>query len=185
MAIFRRRNNQPTVPEEIQEYYQTSQKQNPGMAWLLAIGTLIVTIVLALMIFFAGRWVWRQVFGNDSGTTDQTAQVDQRDSEENQSDDQDSENQPEDEADDNRDESENSGSQNNQDDDNQGPARTDDQEQPTTLPSGEEGTVNAPINGDGGRDSTPETGPGDTLAIFVGASALGYLLHRKYLLDRK
>lgn len=78
MAIwpFNRKQQSEQLPEEVQEYYDSSRKQQTGMAWLLALGTLIVTVVLALLIFFGGRWVYNQFFGDDETeaptTSDQT-----------------------------------------------------------------------------------------------------------------
>lgn len=70
MALFNRRskggNNLPT---EVQEYYQAEHRDRTGVAWLLALGTLIVTILLALGLFFGGRWVYRQVANNDEAET--------------------------------------------------------------------------------------------------------------------
>jgi len=65
MAIFNRRNNQANVPAEIQEYYQAERRERAGVAWLLAIGTLVVTILLAVGIFFGGRWVYRSITDNN------------------------------------------------------------------------------------------------------------------------
>lgn len=49
------------VPAEVKEYYESGRKQQTGMAWLLAFGTLVVTVVLALIIFFGGRWVYQRL----------------------------------------------------------------------------------------------------------------------------
>lgn len=62
------------VPEEIREYYESGKKRT-AMAWLLALATLLVTVLLALFIFFAGRWVYRQFSNEDEPqqpTTQQT-----------------------------------------------------------------------------------------------------------------
>lgn len=54
------------VPAEIQDYYQAERRERTGVAWLMATGTLIVTILLAVGLFFGGRWIYRKVKGNDS-----------------------------------------------------------------------------------------------------------------------
>lgn len=73
MALFNRnKKTTSNYPEEVQEYYQAERRDRTGIAWLLAIGTLIVTILLALLLYFGGRWVYRQLTGgNDDapGTT--------------------------------------------------------------------------------------------------------------------
>src|SRR5690606_30756787 len=76
MALFKRNTkNKNEVPAEIQEYYQAEKRDRTGIAWLLAIGTLIVTILLAAGIFFAGRWAYRKITGNDTqSNSSETAQ---------------------------------------------------------------------------------------------------------------
>lgn len=67
MAIWpfnRKQQADATLPEEIQEYYEGAQKPQRGMAWLLALGTLLLTLILACVLFFGGRWVYQQ-FSDD------------------------------------------------------------------------------------------------------------------------
>ncbi len=66
MALFKRRKKQPEesepqVPAEIQEYYQAERRERAGVAWLLALGTLLATVLLAVGLFFGGRWIYRKV----------------------------------------------------------------------------------------------------------------------------
>lgn len=67
-----KRNKQPTVdvqvPPEVEEYYQSTQKDRRGTAWLLAFATLILTILIAAGLFFAGRWAYRAIIGDDEST---------------------------------------------------------------------------------------------------------------------
>jgi hypothetical protein len=68
MALFRRKKSESVqLPPEVQEYYQSERRERMGMTWLLAALTFVVTIVLAIGLFFGGRWAYRQVFdrGND------------------------------------------------------------------------------------------------------------------------
>lgn len=73
---FRRKNDVSAVPAEIQEYYQTERRERTGIAWLLALGTLIITIGLATLLFFGGRWAYRAVVDNDDNSP-QTAQTEE------------------------------------------------------------------------------------------------------------
>lgn len=57
------------VPTEIQEYYNAERRERAGMAWLLALGTLLATLVLAVGLFFGGRWVYRKVAHKDHKPT--------------------------------------------------------------------------------------------------------------------
>lgn len=78
---FRRNTDISNVPAEIQEYYQTERRERTGVAWLLALGTLIITIGLATLLFFGGRWLYRTIADRDDDKTDNTSQVEQGPSE--------------------------------------------------------------------------------------------------------
>ena len=67
MALFKSRKqaNSPH-PEEIREYYQAERRERAGMAWLLAIGTLLLTFLIAAGLFFGGRLAYRALFDNDN-----------------------------------------------------------------------------------------------------------------------
>lgn len=73
---FRRKQDVSAVPAEIQDYYQSERRERTGVAWLLALGTLIVTIGLATLLFFGGRWAYRAIVNNDD-TSQDVAQTDQ------------------------------------------------------------------------------------------------------------
>ena len=70
MALFRRKNNQVSS-----DPYYSNQRSNKPMAWLLAVVTFIVTLLIILGLFFAGRWVWRHTFGDDNSDTSSTTQT--------------------------------------------------------------------------------------------------------------
>lgn len=76
MAIWpfnRQKKNQTEVsmPAEVQQYYQAERRERVGLAWLLAAGTLVVTVLVVLGLFFGGRWIYRKV--NESDNKPQTA----------------------------------------------------------------------------------------------------------------
>ena len=58
-----------TLPKEVQDYYEAEKRERVGVASMLAIGTLVVTVILALGIFFGGRWVWRHTLHHNPKTT--------------------------------------------------------------------------------------------------------------------
>lgn len=60
MKLFNR-NNPVDVPTEIKEYYQSEHRERVGVAWLLAVVTLIVTVGIILGLFFGGRYVYRKL----------------------------------------------------------------------------------------------------------------------------
>lgn len=57
------------VPQEIQEYYQSEKRERVGVAWMLALATLVVTVLLALGIFYGGRWAYRALFDDNGDNT--------------------------------------------------------------------------------------------------------------------
>jgi cytoskeletal protein RodZ len=67
MRLFKR-TKQPTsatvkkvTPSVAKDYYQSAQPQRMWLVWLLSVGTFIITVVIVLGIFWAGRWVVHQL----------------------------------------------------------------------------------------------------------------------------
>lgn len=71
---WRRNKANDNVPAEVQEYYQSERRERVGVAWLLAVGTLLGTLAIVIGLFFGGRWAWRQITGNDSTQRPATTQ---------------------------------------------------------------------------------------------------------------
>jgi hypothetical protein len=71
VALFNRNQQDDTeeVPSEIQEYYEAEKRERTWVAWVLALATLAATVLLALGLYFGGRWVYRQAFDNDKTET--------------------------------------------------------------------------------------------------------------------
>ena len=159
---------QPTsnLPEEVQEYYESGQKERVGVAWLLGIGTLVVTLILAAGLFFGGRWVYRKVANKDKDTT--TTQISQNANNKNQ----------------NQSKQNSSGSSNNSgSNQSQGSTATPAPATPSTptpapqsqpaTPAPAPTSPSSPATG----TTTPNTGPGDVFAIAAiaaVASMIGY-----------
>lgn len=73
MSWFRRRDKtENSVPPEVQEYYQSERRERVGIAWMLALATLVVTVLLAFGLFYGGRWAYRALFDrpNDVAPTE-------------------------------------------------------------------------------------------------------------------
>ena len=177
MAFWNRNKKNTDVPAEIQEYYQIERRERTGIAWLLAIGTLLLTIILAMVIFFAGRWVWRAVAGNNDTRTEisKTTQNGQGSGDKQGSSS-------------NRGGSSNNGSgaqgseENNTSQNNQTEAGNASGSSTSTPPDDtDESQASTPTTG----SDIPETGPGNIVAVFAVTSVLGYMAHRRYLLARK
>lgn len=74
MALFsRRKKKEEILPKEVREYYSSERRERTGIAWLLAIGTLVFTFIIAAGLFFGGRWIYRTAFNHDHTDTKQTA----------------------------------------------------------------------------------------------------------------
>ncbi|HSX23733.1 MAG TPA: hypothetical protein VLE74_01405 [Candidatus Saccharimonadales bacterium] len=64
MAIWpfnRNKDQSAEVPQEVQDYYQSENRERSWVAWLLATGTLLVTVVVVLGLFYGGRWGYRKL----------------------------------------------------------------------------------------------------------------------------
>lgn len=180
MALFNRR-NKTEVPEEIQEYYQTERRERAGIAWLLAFGTLIITIVLAAGIFFAGRWAYRKIAGtdNDNGTTQVTQNEGQQ---------QDQQQEPPAETPDQKTEDERKAEEERQRQEEEARRVEEERQQAAQTEQERETAQSGDEQVDGVNDQRqvavtgdiPDTGPGDTAAVFFAVSILGYVSHRLY-----
>ncbi len=65
MALFKKKNQ--TI-SEIEDYYASKKTRN-GMAWVMAFGSLVITIGVMSLIFFGGRWAYRTLSNKDNEDT--------------------------------------------------------------------------------------------------------------------
>jgi hypothetical protein len=80
VKLFRRKKQaDSTLPPEIQAYAQGQHRERVGMAWLVGLISLIVTILVVFGAFFAGRWTYRKLAHNDKKAAP-TAQTDKKNS---------------------------------------------------------------------------------------------------------
>ncbi len=61
MALFRRNKNDSATTG----YYQSPEAENKPMAWLLAIATFVITLLIILVLFFVGKWAWNKISGDN------------------------------------------------------------------------------------------------------------------------
>ncbi len=166
MALFRRNksDDSASVPEEVTSYYQAEKRDRAWMAWLLALLSLAVTALVVMGLFFGGRWVYRKLRpSSDSGSPVATTQPSESPAPK-------------------------------KDDTANKPAASN----PTTGTAPSNGNVNAPTTPtpapaattpapttttppQNNQNGLPNTGPGDTIAIFLAISVFAYVVHR-YLL---
>ena len=64
MAFFKRQRVDTDIPE-LQEYYAAKRANNSASAWALALLSLIVTVAVIMGAFFGGRWAWRKLKSSD------------------------------------------------------------------------------------------------------------------------
>jgi uncharacterized protein HemX len=163
--------DQPTsnLPEEVQEYYESGQKERVGVAWLLGLGTLLLTILIAVGLFFGGRWVYQKVTHKDepAPTSSQTSQSDSKSQEQNKSN-----------------SGNNSGSSNQPQGSSPAPSNQNQTTPPQSQPSQSQPAPTptpAPATG----SATPNTGPGDVFAIALFAAIVGSAAFYAYQLKRQ
>ncbi len=75
MALFKKDKTTATNIPELQEYYANQKTESSGKAWLLAIGSLLVTVVVLVGLFFGGRWGYRKATKKNDKTTVATSQT--------------------------------------------------------------------------------------------------------------
>lgn len=166
MAFWNRKKSveNSELPEEVREYYASTKRSRFGAPWLLGLATLLLTLAIAVALYFAGKFVWEQFFTDEAETPTTTEQTTVSEQSEQPS------------------QSEN----NTSDNDNQTQTTSD---QPQTLPADNNDNPEDEVSPSPSREassqltSTPETGPGDTVAIFVGTTLVAGLAYE--ILARK
>ena len=66
MGLFNRKKSDQS---DVNDYYASERRRRIGMAWVLGVATLLLTLAIALALFYGGRWVYRTVFDDDSSDT--------------------------------------------------------------------------------------------------------------------
>ena len=64
MSWFRRTNRVVEDVPELRDYYAQRQESH-NVGWLMALGTLLITVVVALAVFMGGKWIYDRIAGND------------------------------------------------------------------------------------------------------------------------
>ncbi len=153
MAIFKRRKNQTVA--ELEEYYASKKPRTGGMAWIMAIVSLLLTILVVSALFFGGRWVYRSL-------TDDTTEVTVTTTETN-------------------DVNDFGETESGAETDDNFPSVVTDEAASTNIPSSSNTSTTTPNTG----SDLPDTGAGEVLIIApLVAMIAGYLASRKYQSDR-
>ncbi len=181
MWPFRRKQkNLDSVPTEVQEYYQAEQRERMGVAWLLAFVTLVLTVAVVLGLFFGGRTVYRKVAHKDK--TVATVQPQKDTSPTTPKPTSGSSAKPETSSNDKKagsTKSDNKSSEDKSTVSTNTPSATTPTQPDSSKSSPTPSTSPAqPIsNSSSPKTTITNTGPTGTLAAFIGASALGFLVY--------
>lgn len=181
----RNQNNIDSVPQEVQEYYQSERRERSGVAWLLALGTLVITLLLAVGLFFGGRWLWQKISNDDPDpvVTSQTDTSAPAATDDNATDDGTASDDGATDGTSGTDSSD-AATEETTDNDNtstDGGAQTDGQDAGTPTPSGEGDRAESDQSSEGKLDESDEladTGPTETAAVFFGAVIVGMIGYR-------
>lgn len=169
MALFKRNKDQTVqsevqVPAEIQEYYQAERRERAGVAWLLALGTLVVTLLLAVGLFFGGRWVYRKTTHKNTSTAKtNTSQSSDQSTPDNTS----------------SSSTSSSTDQSSSSNSSASSSASTPTSNSSSAPAASSSTATPSQTSTGSSsNSLPNTGPGDVLAIFAITAIAGALAHR-------
>lgn len=173
MALFNRTKKDSVLPE-IDKYYEGERRDRAGLAWVLALVSVIAVTLVVIGLFLAGRWVY-QALTNDSEDVAVVENTDQGTAP-----------------------SFDGGSSATEGSSNEA-APSDESSPETSAPAPEEssqdteseneGRVDAPARTDvpstpvTGDDPLPRTGPANVVAMFAGVSTIAGGAH--YALTRK
>ncbi len=161
MALFNRKKKGSVLPE-VDKYYDGERRDRSGLAWLLALISVIVVTLLVVGLFLGGRWAYRALTDSE----DDIAMVQNGDEEIIPSFD----------------------GVNPSSEGDEAPAPPD-QDNDDEVPAEEEGRVDAPARTDtpsvpaAGDDPLPKTGPAGIAGVFIGVSSSAGAAH--YVINRK
>lgn len=163
MALFKRTKKDSVLPE-VDSYYEGERRERAGLAWVLALISVIIVALIIIGVFLAGRWLYRQVTKDDTkevATTD--IEVPSFDGSTTEQDTNDAQSEEERRAAEDRAKAEEEKAQGRVD----APVQT-------NIPSTPSTGDNAPL---------PSTGPANLVGIFAGVTTLAGGIH--YVVERR
>ncbi len=174
MALFKRKSKAADdgtdnkVPQEVKDYYQAERREHLGMAWLLAFVSLIVTMAVVVGLFFGGRWAYRKLANKQNQpSSGQTAITTSK-----------PKSRPKSTSKPN---TQKSTPTTTTPQVTNKPIQTTTPSTPVTSQPTNPAPQPSPTTTSPPAQNLTNTGPGDTLAIFLGVSAVATLLHASYL----
>lgn len=179
MALFKRNKKESILPE-VDKYYEGERRDRTGLAWVLALVSVVVVALFIVALFLSGRWVYREIFGDDQevAVVEETGQQEAPSFDGGSTEEGSEQNNTESNSDQNQPQANNEGSS---------PAP----ENTNTPSTQEEGNVDAPARTETpstttpttGDDPLPSTGPANMIGMFVGVSAIAGGIH--YVVSRR
>lgn len=173
MALFKRTKKDSVLPE-VDKYYEGERRDRAGLAWLLALVSVIIVAVIIISVFLAGRWLYRQITKDDNagvavteieapsfdgGTTDES----------------------DDAADDQRRAEEAAKAEAEKKAEEERRAKEEAERGRVDAPARTE-TPSVPVTGDSGAP-LPSTGPANLVGVFAGVTTLAGGIH--YVVERR
>jgi cytoskeletal protein RodZ len=159
MALFRRKKDDSTLPE-VEQYYEAERRDRSGLAWLLAILSMVVVAGILVLLFLGGRWAYNEITDSNEEdvATTEPSEVQSFD-----------------------------GAPTNEPSTNQdSEAPQSSTESNTATPADSTSTTTSTSNSSNesaSNSSLPHTGPADTAAIFVSVSIAAATAH--YVVQRR
>lgn len=89
MKLFNRRKTttiDSSIPPEVQAYSQAEHRERMGVAWLVGVVALVISLFVLAGLFFGGRWLYRTIAGpSNKNTQTQSASENEQSSKEKES----------------------------------------------------------------------------------------------------
>lgn len=155
MWPFKRKDATPKVSSDVDDYYRSERRERVGLAWLLAFGSLIATLLIALVLFYGVRFVYHKVHHTNNGGTTATTESTSGGQESASS------------------SASNSGQTN-------APGNNSTSTPSSSGTSSSAANTGASSSATSSGQNLANTGPGSTVAIFFTVSVLGMLAHNFY-----
>lgn len=172
-----KRNKKPTnakAPKEVQQYYASEHRERVGLAWIIAFISLIITVAVVLGLFFGGHWAYRQIANKNDNPTPAKPQTTA------------SQPKPSTESTSSSSSSAKPQSSSQQPSTNQPQTSSTSTGVPSQPAASTPAQTSAPNKTPTATTQAPSknitnTGPGETVAVFVGISLLGTVAYQAYL----
>ncbi len=82
MAIWpfnKKKLDQSMLPDEVSEYYKDEKVRTGRPAWVSGLLTVLFTALLAVVLFFGGRWIYQSIFGNNDESKETATTSEEKD----------------------------------------------------------------------------------------------------------